>query len=129
MSRSYKCYKCKKIFPAKNFNVDRSRTAKIQYLCKQCKSDYDKGRYPARRQKNILKDLEKFKTRASSRYIFSDRDFRCSVIGCNKKAELHHIDYRDPEAVLPICKIHHAAIHSLKFLEKIVNKARAETGV
>lgn len=119
-----KCSNCEKIYKVASreglfefFNYkNRERTAFASY-CRTCKSLMD-----TRRNRNNDKkawDYFKEKTRHETKKLYKGNYF-CSVLSCEGKAELHHIDYKDPKAVIPLCRIHHSSIHALmKLCEKV----------
>ena len=108
------------------FIIDRSlahhifyRDGKTQdgfgYTCKACKRD---GEDAARRRRRDARRYEKDRTKVLARQKARDvlgkaGGFPCAVLGCDAAAdEFHHVDYKAPLDVVPLCKKHHTATHN-----------------
>lgn len=114
------CNVCKKEYSAatveglaKIFGYKNTARKWLYYKCRACKRKYDQIHNKTRRP-NEIKKYRDF-IRAETKKVIKG-DYSCSVIDCGKKAELHHFDYTDPLAVLPVCRKHHSAIHRLNGL-------------
>ncbi len=114
------CGICKTVYQAKDrkgmeahFAYRTARRSTFTHKCRVCKRKYDKER-SARAVKSERDKYRNF-IRAETKKIIKSK-YRCSVIDCGKPAEIHHFDYTKPAEVLPVCRVHHAAIHRLNGL-------------
>jgi len=110
-------YSNKKDVPLTNhFYADPYKRSGLHVYCKSCmkkKSTKLSVNLKAKRYKEKNKKIVQAREEASAHYKGFDCD--CYVITCYEKAkELHHVDYNDSLAVIPMCKKHHMGLHEIK---------------
>ncbi len=110
-----RCPDCATVYyePSLNFYKDSHRADGFNVYCKICvrrrtniwaRKNRDKRRY------------EKAKYKVAARGVaqnhYAEKVFKCAVLTCECMADdLHHVDYNEPLAVVPLCKRHHTGIH------------------
>jgi hypothetical protein len=86
-------------------------------MCRSCKRVADSKLQKARiangaERRRYERDKEKFKARDFARRKYKGMQFKCSIANCDDfGTDLHHIDYLDPLAVVPLCRKHHEQLH------------------
>lgn len=113
------CPRCNISKHETKYAKDSTRPKGLDAVCKQCRADYranNKTIERARRTRN--NNTEDGKLHRTVRQITARKwgkasKFNCAVCSCAKKAEeFHHMDYKKPDMVLPLCKKHHKKIHT-----------------
>lgn len=101
------------------FSRDIDTPDGLARVCKKCISDYNKQdkakrNNMARAQRMRALYAHKEAARAAAIKKYGDKNFKCSVLNCEKDSEnLHHINYNDYLAVIPLCRSHHADAHTI----------------
>lgn len=116
------CNKCKECFWAytqdglsSSFRRESQSWDGFCGQCKRCRSAHDQvktyQRTAYRKRMRCPSGAEKNRIREIARNTFN-KEYKCSVLNCLSKAEeLHHVTYKDPLAVVPLCKQHHYDNH------------------
>lgn len=110
-----RCPKCKTEKADEEFHKDSRRVDGLDYRCKLCKAAQACSISQKRRDAiRYAKDSSKAKARDAARRQWGPASTMCCrVLGCfNMAVELHHVDYAEPLAVIPLCNKHHRGIHS-----------------
>jgi transposase-like protein len=108
------CPKCNLVKPADAFHKDTRRVGGLDYRCKDCKRKYNCTLSQQRRDaRRYLKDKLKVVARTKARDFYGPASKKaCAVLNCYERAEeLHHVDYEDALAVIPLCVRHHRLNH------------------
>lgn len=110
-----KCTRCRKTYESMEENFPKEAKSADGYAtrCKRCRkyteSPAQRARIDARR---YIKDKWKLYARERARSHYDGQLLWCAVLPCEVKAEhLHHFDYKDALAVVPLCEKHHKGIH------------------
>lgn len=111
-----KCSKCKIEYEFDQFYVNRCRPDGRAAQCRMCSQASQRkrrnkyiGRFYYQKNKNKAKARD-----AARRHYRKDGEFDCSVLTCESKAEeLHHVNYDEPLAVIPLCRKHHKMNHDV----------------
>lgn len=101
---------------ATHFGYKNIKRKSLTFQCRECKRSYDKLHVKDKRSSELKKYKES--VRAETKKTIKSK-YPCAVVNCKAQAEIHHFDYTDPLAVIPVCRVHHSAIHRLnKLLEE-----------
>lgn len=109
-----RCPKCKLEKPLADFHKNYRTSLGVDYRCKACKAATTNAISQRRRDaRRYAKAAFKVKARDIARRAWGAAEqWQCKVLGClNQAAELHHVDYEEPLAVVPLCDRHHRGIH------------------
>lgn len=111
------CPKCKNQYPnvEEYFYVNRTRPNGFAWKCKKCsKEEYNARSARRGRERRSLENKKKDAARSEARHKYENMVFSCAVVNClNTDCELHHVDYNNPLAVIPLCKKHHKQNHDV----------------
>lgn len=109
------CPSCNIEKPSEEFHLNSTKKDGLDWRCKLCKKkSVNKLSQKRRDAKRYEKDSYKNKARDEARRAYEGHVYKCSVLNCNSEAEdLHHVTYKDPLAVVPLCKLHHRMNHEL----------------
>lgn len=116
MRTEKRCPRCKETFfgdlTVYFFRAER-RGDGLDWQCKSCKRIHQTAKsQKIRDRRKYEKDRLKLKAREAARKEYTGRLLWCAVLRCEEKAEeLHHVDYDQPLAVVPLCSKHHRGIH------------------
>lgn len=109
------CTKCGVEKPVSEFYKSKRSNRRRQYVswCKQCKRVYaDKVKEKDRYKRYYARTKNKNRARKLARKEYSGKTFVCGVLTCYATADaLHHHNYDDPLAVIPLCRRHHYELH------------------
>jgi len=91
----------------------------LNNACRECRKIYMRTSNArtiaiihARRRRET--DKKKNRARAVSTRAYAKNSYKCAVLNCQQEYDhLHHVDYDDPLAVVPLCYAHHGAAHSV----------------
>ena len=92
--------------------------------CKTCRSKQDRARIKKRydRQK-YQNNKDRLKARTKARDVYDRSQYLCATLTCAAAAEeLHHVNYNEPLAVIPLCAKHHRDNHRTCATEHRLNK-------
>lgn len=115
-----KCRICKHTYRAQDtdamamkFGYKNRLKTRLVCVCRKCKAEFDRNL----NKRKKIKTLHKYRNfiRAKTKSAIKVK-YPCSVTNCPNKAELHHFDYEKPLEVLPLCRLHHCAIHRMNRL-------------
>lgn len=113
--RAKTCPVCKFAYENAEAAFHRCCTNKdgLDYRCKACKAESESALSRQRRDaKRYAKDKSKVLARAAAQQHYAGKKFVCSALNCPEWAvHLHHVDYSEPLAVIPLCEKHHRAEH------------------
>lgn len=86
--------------------------------CKECdKRTTDRKKALVRKKRWLLMNGKKSEARTKAKHAFPG-PYECAVLICEEPAELHHVNYEEALAVVPLCKKHHADDHRTHRKEK-----------
>lgn len=90
-----------------------SRGDGFDWQCKECrKLRVNKVSQKLRDQRRYEKDKKKCQAREIARNHYWQDKFYCAAMTCDEEAKhLHHVDYDEPLAIVPLCEKHHRGIH------------------
>lgn len=114
-SPSKRCPQCKVTYADKHlgFSIDSSRSDGISWRCRKCAVLYV-NKAAQRRRDARRYELQKSRclARDKARKEYKGKAFKCAVVTCSHLAEeLHHVDYNEALAVVPLCRVHHKGMH------------------
>lgn len=108
-----KCTSCGQTKPLHEFYVCHSSPDGRGYQCAECLRSAQRRRNQQKRHKSVALRVSQFseefkRSQRGKLRNEMEHDFECAVIGCHRAATLHHLNYADFRAVVPLCKSHHA---------------------
>lgn len=118
-----KCSKCKKAFPkTKEFFYQAfDRKDGFGSHCKKCRYLSQTAISQKRRDERRYEKLKnRTLARLEARKKYDPLTLRCAVLNClGECEELHHVNYQEPLAVIPLCRDHHRLNHELCKIDDI----------
>ena len=111
-----RCSKCAELISLDEFYLSKRSRDGYCYICKECQCARTRGATRRKRHDKVEKFIRDYvltlRRLARDRGRLKDApEMECSVVGCHEVGILHHINYADPYAVIPLCRRHHAQLH------------------
>ena len=127
-----RCTSCGRLLVREQFNQNKDKKDGLSSHCRECLSLQSRARWQMRRLvmatdlvRHFLDNRKKVYTRNESRIMHPELK-ECAVEGCHRKGQRHHVDYRDPFAIVWLCDKHHGGFHRV---EKMIYKVAAFLGL
>ncbi len=115
------CSRCRREFPAEDFNRDRRNTDGLNFWCRECQRTYMAGYYAghraayrARQRRWRAADPARRRAHAAVEKALKSGGLwpePCEICGASV-AEAHHEDYGEPLRVIWLCQLHHKRLHA-----------------
>jgi hypothetical protein len=107
------CTKCNTEYLESRANFPLDRNGRLGSRCRTCKyKNEDKQKKLARTKLSKERNRARVLARGRTKSKYKGVGFMCAVFGCGgTNADLHHVNYDEPMAVVPLCKKHHVDNH------------------
>lgn len=96
------------------FCKDSTKKDGYDKTCKNCRKQYrlaNKAKANERRKKANKLNGGKYAARLKAKYQYGG-GYKCAVLNCDSKGQLHHLDYLLALDVVPLCRKHHVMAHN-----------------
>ena len=127
-----RCSGCGRVLPLDSFRPNKGKPKGRAAYCNDC-DPQTTGLTRARQLIGRLVDIFTDDELKLERKRFQQKSYRllrirseCAVLNCHKPGLYHHMNYIDPEAVVPLCEDHHLDLHRF---ERLVRKVARLLGI